>query len=69
MLSRPVHTLTCRSVPARPAYLLRLCREWVSSDDGEGVATQLIAVLVAEHLSTTGEHLLHCLKTFGCCCC
>ncbi|KAL4426022.1 hypothetical protein ABPG75_010038 [Micractinium tetrahymenae] len=29
-------------------------REWVSSEDGEAVATQLISVLVAEHLSATG---------------
>ncbi|PSC67210.1 nuclear pore complex NUP155 [Micractinium conductrix] len=29
-------------------------REWVAGEDGEGLATQLISVLVAEHLSATG---------------
>ncbi|EFN51092.1 hypothetical protein CHLNCDRAFT_141404 [Chlorella variabilis] len=29
-------------------------REWVASEDGDGVATQLISVLVAEHLLSTG---------------
>lgn len=32
-----------------------LCREWVASEDGEVLATQLISVLVAEHLSASGE--------------
>ena len=32
-----------------------LCREWVASEDGEALATQLISVLVAEHLSASGE--------------
>lgn len=32
------------------------CREWVASEDGEALATQLISVLVAEHLSASGAH-------------
>jgi nuclear pore complex protein Nup155 len=54
------------------ACVLCLCREWVSSEDGEGVATQLISVLVAEHLSATGGHLLHCMRAepaAACCWC
>lgn len=51
-----------RSMPSRrlkPATVwappCQCCREWVSSEDGEAVATQLISVLVAEHLSATGK--------------
>lgn len=42
------------TTPGTPAPLHPSCSEWVSSEDGEGSATQLISVLVAEHLSATG---------------
>ena len=58
LLLRPVRTLILPHCPS-PACLPRLCREWVSSEDGEGVATQLISVLVAEHLSATGKHIAY----------
>ena len=41
----PISPLPCLS-PAR--------REWVASEEGESVATQLISVLVGEHLLSSG---------------
>ncbi|PRW05942.1 nuclear pore complex Nup155 isoform B [Chlorella sorokiniana] len=40
--------------PARAQLRGLRFREWVASEDGEALATQLISVLVAEHLSASG---------------
>ncbi len=43
----------CLNLPLKSSFCTR--REWVASEDGEALATQLISVLVAEHLSASGE--------------